>query len=477
MYSFKHALTQDVVYAGLLERRRRQYHVAAGLGLEELYAGRLDDVVELLAYHFGRSGESEKAVDYAIRAGEKAQKRWATTEALEQFESALRRLDTMESSEANRRRRIDAVLKQSEIKFALGRHAEHVQALEAIRQIVETSADPARQAAWHCWTGFLHSLTGARPEIPIALCRKAVDIAEKGGFPELRAFAECCLTHVYVVSGDLREAIEAGERASLCSKLVTTRGGRAGRCSVSAWPPTRWENGSAASSTVAAWSEYGRDLDDLRLKVVGLWRSGSTHIQRGDIAQGLRCCEDALALSPVAFDAVMTKVTHGYGLINRGDVAEGVAQLEAGVAWFRQSNLAYTHAFSALWLVEGYLRLERQAEARALLEDVLATARDRGYPHVEGVATRLLAEACMADDPAAAAKHFESATALLDRIGARNQVAKALEKQAALRRAAGDRSGAEALLARALTLFENAWNDRRGRPGAREPGPLNARRG
>ena len=53
-------------------------------------------------------------------------------------------------------------------------------------------------------------------------------------------------------------------------------------------------------------------------------------------------------------------------------------------------------------------------EARALLEDVLATARDRGYPHVEGVATRLLAEACMEDDPAAAAKHFDSATALLE---------------------------------------------------------------
>ena len=38
MYSFKHTLTQDVVYAGLLERRRRQYHAAAGAGLEELAA-------------------------------------------------------------------------------------------------------------------------------------------------------------------------------------------------------------------------------------------------------------------------------------------------------------------------------------------------------------------------------------------------------------------------------------------------------
>ena len=88
MYSFKHALTQDVVYTSLLERRRRQYHASAGRGLEELYAGRIDDVVELLAYHFGASGEDEKAVDYAILAAEKAQRRWANTEALALFETA-----------------------------------------------------------------------------------------------------------------------------------------------------------------------------------------------------------------------------------------------------------------------------------------------------------------------------------------------------------------------------------------------------
>src|SRR5262249_27617976 len=68
MFSFKHALTQDVVYGTLLERRRRQYHVATGTGLEELYAEHPDEVVELLAYHFERGGEAEKAVDYEIRA-------------------------------------------------------------------------------------------------------------------------------------------------------------------------------------------------------------------------------------------------------------------------------------------------------------------------------------------------------------------------------------------------------------------------
>ena len=65
---------------------------------------------------------------------------------------------------------------------------------------------------------------------------------------------------------------------------------------------------SMAANALGEWSrgleycrrviEYGRDLDDLRLKVVGLWRSGSTYVQRGAIAQGLQCCEDALAQSP-----------------------------------------------------------------------------------------------------------------------------------------------------------------------------------
>src|SRR6185436_9579523 len=102
----------------------------------------LEDVAELLAHHFGRSAEHDKAVDYALLAGEKSQRRWANAEALSYFEAALKRLDAMPDDEANRRRRIDAVLKQAEVKFALGRHAEHLSALAGIQTIVEAAADP-----------------------------------------------------------------------------------------------------------------------------------------------------------------------------------------------------------------------------------------------------------------------------------------------------------------------------------------------
>src|SRR5262249_19610978 len=148
-----------------------------------------------------------------ILAAEKAQRRWANTEALVQFEAALKRVGTMPDTSLNRLRRIDAVVKQAEIKFAMGRHAEQVQALEGIRDLVVTAADPPRRAAWSYWAGFLPSLTGARPEVSIAYCREALAIADANGLEEIRAFADCCLATAYGLSGDLHEALAAGERA------------------------------------------------------------------------------------------------------------------------------------------------------------------------------------------------------------------------------------------------------------------------
>src|SRR5262252_3435059 len=136
VYVFRHALTQETAYGSLLERHRRVYHGAVGHALEELYTGRGDEVAELLALHFGRSNEAEKSVDYAILAGEKSQRRWANREALTYLNDALHRLELLADTEANRLRRIDAVLKQGDGKFALGEHGQYVQALDHIRDLV-----------------------------------------------------------------------------------------------------------------------------------------------------------------------------------------------------------------------------------------------------------------------------------------------------------------------------------------------------
>ncbi|TMK82206.1 MAG: hypothetical protein E6G47_01055, partial [Actinobacteria bacterium] len=455
VYTFKHALTQDVVYESLLIRKRRQYHAAVGAVIEERFADRLQDFVELLAYHFAHSENVEKAVDYGIRAGEKAQRRWANPEALAHFEAAVASLASLPDTEQNRLRRIDAIVKQAEVKFALGRHAEHIAALEGIRDLVETIEDPPRRAAWYGWAGFLHSLTGSPPEVPMSYCRRALEIAEASGLEEYSAFAQCSLTHVSVVAGDLRGAVEAGTQAL---PLFERQG--------NLWWASRTLWGlSMAFNAIGEWRhsieccgkglEYGQTMNDLRLKVVGLFRTGSTHILRGDPQTGLRYCEEALALSsPVPFDTAMIKAVRALGLAKAGDAAAGIADMREAVAWFERSKLRYTRSVVALWLAETYLRQGNRAEARSLIDDVLATSREIGYRYLAGVAVRLLGESLVATEPEAARRHLDAARQMLEDVDARNDLAKAVAARGTLHRTMGEHSAARQLLEEALAIFE-----------------------
>ena len=63
-FVFKHALTRDVAYDGLLEERRRSLHARAGAAVERSYADRLPEQYELLAFHYSRSSERARAADY-----------------------------------------------------------------------------------------------------------------------------------------------------------------------------------------------------------------------------------------------------------------------------------------------------------------------------------------------------------------------------------------------------------------------------
>jgi tetratricopeptide (TPR) repeat protein len=454
MYSFKHALTQDVVYAGLLERRRREYHRAAARGLERLYAGHTDDVVELLVHHFGRSGDDDQTVDYALAAAEKAQRRWASVEALAFFEEARQRLSTMPDTEANRLRRIDAVVKQAELMFALGRHAEHVQTLSALRELVDTTADPPRRAAWYYWTGFLHSLTGGHPDLSIDYCLTAARIAREAGLSEIAAAADSCLGQVYAYAGRLREALEAGERALA---VFEAAGNVWWACrtlwglSLTAIPLGDWPRSLDYCNRALA---YGEQVNDRRLRVVGWWRSGWTHIQRGDAAAGVASCQTALDLSPSPFDAAMARACLGYGLVKLDRLDEGIAMLADAVDWFERSGLAFTRAWYAIWLADSQLRRGDASSARRLAEEVLVKSRDSGYRYFEGLAERLLGSALVSEDPPRATEHLERALSILGEAGVRNDVAKVLVSQAELRRAEGDRAGARQRLEAALSIFE-----------------------
>src|SRR4051794_21018271 len=88
-YMFKHALTHEVAYNSLLMQRRRELHRLIALAIEELYADRLAEQYEVLAYHFTKGEEWTKALEYLLKAAEKAAKAFATREAVVLYDEAL----------------------------------------------------------------------------------------------------------------------------------------------------------------------------------------------------------------------------------------------------------------------------------------------------------------------------------------------------------------------------------------------------
>src|SRR5216684_1617076 len=94
-YIFKHALTQEVAYASLLQERRKSLHERTAHAIEMLFHSKLDDHYSELAHHYSRSGNTEKAIEYLQRAGQQAVQRSAYAEALTHLTTALELLKTL----------------------------------------------------------------------------------------------------------------------------------------------------------------------------------------------------------------------------------------------------------------------------------------------------------------------------------------------------------------------------------------------
>jgi class 3 adenylate cyclase len=88
-YTFKHALTHEVAYGGLLQERRRALHARIVEAIERLYAGRLVEQVDRLAHHASRGEAWEKALTYGRQAGARAYARSSNREAMACWEQAL----------------------------------------------------------------------------------------------------------------------------------------------------------------------------------------------------------------------------------------------------------------------------------------------------------------------------------------------------------------------------------------------------
>ena len=88
-YIFKHALVQEAAYQSLLRRTRQQYHHQVAELLEVRFPEVVETQPELVARHFTEDGATERAVEYWLKAGQRAARQSAHPEAIAHLRQGL----------------------------------------------------------------------------------------------------------------------------------------------------------------------------------------------------------------------------------------------------------------------------------------------------------------------------------------------------------------------------------------------------
>src|SRR5262249_23172683 len=145
-YTFKHALTHEVAYAGLLGERRRALHARIVGILEQEPAGGRPELIEQLAHHAVRGEMWDPAVRYLQQAAALAIGRSAHRAAATHLTQALAALAHLPDDRTRREQKIDIHLAMRTALQPLGDTVGILQSLQSAQALAVAIGDSQRLA-------------------------------------------------------------------------------------------------------------------------------------------------------------------------------------------------------------------------------------------------------------------------------------------------------------------------------------------
>jgi class 3 adenylate cyclase/tetratricopeptide (TPR) repeat protein len=206
-YTFKHSLTHDVTYRGVLHERRRDIHARVVDAMEKLYADRLGEQVERLAHHAVRGELQEKAMYYLRQAGGKAAARAALADARALFEQALGVLKALPESQAALEQAFEIRLELRPVLRQLGEGRQMLEHLREAEALAERLKDD-RRLGQVC--AFMTTVQSTLNELDEALVTgtRALEIADRLGDLRLRILTMSYLEQAYYYRGEYEHVVE-----------------------------------------------------------------------------------------------------------------------------------------------------------------------------------------------------------------------------------------------------------------------------
>jgi class 3 adenylate cyclase/tetratricopeptide (TPR) repeat protein len=345
-YMFKHPLTQEVVYNGLLKKERQEIHEQIARVMEGVFQGRLSEFYETLAFHFKQGGSIEKAVDYLIKSGEKSLNRFALDEAHQYYQQAYNLLSSrLSETEEDKNLLFDLLEKWALVYYYYGTFRDLITLFRTHEAIAESLEDKGRRGIFYAWLGMAFWATGKSKD-SYSYLRKALKLGEEADVSQVTGYACTWLPLPCVELGLLDEGIEYGERAKEIAGQLPSEQYLyfKSRGDLGFLYYNRGESGKTLEAG-KEMIEYGEKHSNIRSQAMGHAVLGWGHLAAGDLQSAIRSFQRVEEIAVDPFYATVWSFHKGLAHLFAD-------QLQEAEASFPRAERCWKAGFEA---IEGFL--------------------------------------------------------------------------------------------------------------------------
>jgi class 3 adenylate cyclase/tetratricopeptide (TPR) repeat protein len=383
-YRFKHALVHDAAYRMLSADRRRTLHTATLIAGEQVYADRLIEKSDWLAFHAVRAEAWDRAVVHLQAAAAREIARAANRVAVQHLESALAAVDHLPAEE-RATLEIDLRIDLRHALTPLGRVQETLDYLNAAEQVATELNDSARLGRIYSFTANCLVLK-ARYAEALTTGERALNLA--GDDERLQLATKIYLARARQARGEFRAAIELFEQilAMLEQRpsddfhglpvlpAAFSRSSLAICCAVVG----EFEKAEAYAAEAARRADAVGQPDSI---MWAHWSIGSVALNKGDCSAAVLVFDRLLDVCATHdLDAYASRIMAGLGrtIARLGEVREGLALLEKAVALDETAEPQLTRSLTLIAYVEVLLLAGKFDTALSTVTDLLRRTRCLG---------------------------------------------------------------------------------------------------
>jgi class 3 adenylate cyclase/tetratricopeptide (TPR) repeat protein len=464
-YRFKHAVIQDVAYHSLLLRRRQALHGSIAQAIEQFYPNPQEHTA-ILAYHYARSTHQDKAVDYALLAGDQAAQLCANAEATVYYTQALTTARTLPASPGAQRAQIDAILKLAAVGTTRQDMERDQHNLQEAQALAEALHDTARLASVLYWRGRLLYALGDMPNA-LLYAQQSLAIADRLGGETLAAPPVNLIGRVHWLQTEYTQAAQMLMRSAEQMQHLGNTTEEATAVGFAGWAFGLLGEFEQAGVCVERGLRLAQELYNPFAEAAAYMYRGAVHDQRGDWVQALADYGEARRLAEPAgdiFRVYLVKCLEGRAYMMAGYPGLGRVMLEDCIALADQLQTTFVLAWPKAYLAACLLTFGEYDTARSLCHEAIQQAETAEDKYGQFMAYRTLAETLAhleTSDPSQAEQAMQEAIRLQRESSTKPELARSYMSYAWLLHSWRKDLCAKDYLSQAMALFQQmgmAWD-------------------